>query len=163
MIEKGAAALTVTLPSDREIVMTRVFDAPSRLVFEAWTRPEHVPHWFGPRGHTLAICDIDLRPGGSYRFVSRDADGSEHPFKGVYREIAPPGRLVYTQIYDAEGWSNRESVITVTLEEHEGRTTMTCHSQFESVQDRDAMLEAGMERGASEGFDRLDELLQTMA
>jgi uncharacterized protein YndB with AHSA1/START domain len=155
--------MTLTTPSDLEIVMTRDFDAPRELVFEAWTKPEHLTRWWGPRGHTMPVCEVDLRPGGSYRFVNRAPDGTDHPFKGVYREIVPPERLVCTQIYDVEGWSNRECLVTLIFAERDGRTTMTNTVLFDSVEDRDAMLESGMEGGAAESLDRLAELLGSMA
>jgi uncharacterized protein YndB with AHSA1/START domain len=91
---KKIGETTFTTPSDREIVMTRVFDAPRALVFDAYTNPEHLPHWFGPRGWTLPVCEIDLRPGGPWRFVLRGPDGTEMGMRGVYQEIAPPERLV---------------------------------------------------------------------
>jgi uncharacterized protein YndB with AHSA1/START domain len=163
VIEANRSALTVTLPSDREIHMTRVFDAPRRLVFDACTKPEHVVHWFGPRGHTMPICEIDLREGGAYRFVGRAADGSEHPFKGVYREIDAPGRIVYTWIYDVEPWLDHEAVVTVTLDEKDGRTTMTIVTLMQSAEARDGLLSSGMESGAGESYDRLAERLTTMA
>jgi len=155
--------MTLTMPSDREIVLTRVFDAPRELVFEAWTKPEHLTRWWGPRRSTLPVCEVDLRPGGAYRFVNRAADGTEHPFKGVYREVVPPERLVFTQIYDVEGWSDRECVVTLTLAEREGATTMTNAVLFDSVEDRDAMLDSGMEAGAAESYHRLAEHLRSMA
>jgi len=96
MVKKGSSAATFTIPSDREIVSTRVFDVPRRLVFEAWTKPEHVKRWYGLRVLTMTVCEIDLRPGGAYRYVLRGPDGTDYAFSGVYREIVPPSRLVYT-------------------------------------------------------------------
>src|SRR5258705_10886957 len=93
-------ALQITTPSDREIVVTRVFDAPRRLVFEAWTNPKHVPRWLlGPDGWTMPVCEIDLRPGGSWHFVWRKSNGTEMAMRGAYREVTPPERLGNT-----EGW-----------------------------------------------------------
>lgn len=152
--------LTVTTPSDREIVMTRVFDAPRELVFEAVTKPEHLKEWWGPRGFTLPVCEIDFRPGGAYRFVSADADGNEYAFRGEYREIAPPERIVWT--FEFEGAPGMVSVDTLTLAEEDGSTTLTSTSVFDSIEQRDAMLQSGMETGAAESYDRLAELLERM-
>jgi len=153
--------MTLTVPSDREIVLTRTFDAPRRLVWEALTRPEHVPQWWGPRGTTMLVDKMDLRPGGAWRFVSRGPDGSEHGFRGEYREIVPPERIVQT--FEWEGLPGHISVETLTLEERDGRTTITGTSVFDSVEDRDGMLQSGMETGAAETYDRLEEHLRTMA
>jgi len=156
-------ALTVALPSDREIMLTRVFDAPRRLVFEAISRPEHVARWWGPRGSTLSACEMDMRPGGAWRFVLRAPDGSEHPFKGVYREIVPPERVVNTFVYDVEGIRDHEALETMTLTEKDGRTTLTSVVLHKSVESRDGQLNSGMEFGAAETYDRLEELVGTMA
>jgi len=104
MPAKNSAALTVTTPTEREIVMTRVFDAPRRLVFEAYTNPEHLPHWMlGPKGWTMPVCEIDLRPGGAWHFVWRRSDGTEMEMRGVNREVTPPERLVSTSRGAATG------------------------------------------------------------
>jgi uncharacterized protein YndB with AHSA1/START domain len=155
--------LTVTLPSDREILLTRTFDAPRRLVYEAITRPEHVARWWGPRGTSLAVCEIDFRVGGSWRFVLRGPDGQDHPFRGEYREIVPPARLSSTFVYDVEGIRDFPAVETVTLDERDGRTTLRARVLHQSKEARDGHLNSGMEGGASETYDRLAELLATMA
>jgi uncharacterized protein YndB with AHSA1/START domain len=155
--------LTLTTPSDREIVLTRTFDAPRALVWQAATDPKHVPHWWGPRGFTLPVCEIDLRVGGSWRYVNRDCDGKDHPFKGIYLEIVPPLRIVQTETYDVEPWKNGEAMVTMTLAERDGRTTLTAHALHPSQEARDAYLNAGMEKGAGETYDRLEEHLATMA
>jgi uncharacterized protein YndB with AHSA1/START domain len=155
-----ASTLTVTTPSDREIVMTRVFDAPRALVFEAHSKPEHLRRWWGPRGHTLPVCELDFKPGGTYRFVSRGPDGNEDAFRGEYREIVPPERLVYT--FEWEGLPGHVSVDTITFVERDGKTTVITTTLFDSVQDRDGMLQSGMEQGASESYDRLAELLEQL-
>ena len=152
--------LTVTTPSDREIVMTRTFDAPRELVFEAMTRPEHMKEWWGPHGYTLPVCEIDLRPGGKYRFVNADAEGNEYAFRGEYREIVPPEKIVWT--FEFEGMPGNISVDTMTLTEEDGKTTITGTSVFDSVEQRDGMLESGMETGAAETYDRLAELLEKL-
>jgi uncharacterized protein YndB with AHSA1/START domain len=156
----GSNALTVTTPSDREIVMTRVFDAPRDLVFEAHTSCEHLSHWWGPRKYEVVSCEIDFRPGGEWRIVHRGPDGEEYAFHGEYREIVRPERIVWT--FEFEGVPGSVSVETMTLEEHDGKTTFTSTSVFDSVEGRDGMLESGMESGAAETMDRLDEYLEVL-
>ena len=162
MIEKTVGQLTLTTPSDREILMTREFNAPRELVFEAHSKCEHLDRWWGPRKYSLAVCEMDFRPGGNYRFVHRGPDGvEEHGFSGEYREIVPPERIVWT--FEWEGMPGHISVETLTLEDlGSGRTKLTAHSLFDSVEDRDGMLQSGMETGAAESWDRLQELLETM-
>ncbi len=163
LAEPRRHGLTVTLPSDLEVVLTRVFDAPRRLVFEACTRPEHVARWWGPHGSTLTVCEMDLRPGGAWRFVLRGPDGREHPFKGVYREIVPPERVVQTFIYDVEGIRDHEALETLTLDEQDGRTTLRVTVLHQTKEARDGHLQSGMEAGAAQSYDRLAELLKAMA
>ena len=152
---------TFTTPSDREILMTRVFDAPRRLVFEAWTNPKHLPHWMlGPEGWTMSVCEIDLRPGGAWHFVWRRSDGTEMEMRGVYREITPPERLVNTERWDGD-WP--ETINTLSLSEKDGKTTMSQTVLYPSKEARDAALKTGMKEGASVSFDRLAEYLRTMA
>lgn len=153
--------LTVTTPSEREIVMTRVFDAPRELVFEAHTSCEHLKHWWGPRRYEIAGCEIDFRPGGAWRVVHRGPDGEEHAFYGEYREIVRPERITWT--FEWGGMPGHASVETLTLEERDGKTTLTATSVYDSVEDRDAMLSGGAEEGAAESFDRLDEYLEVLA
>jgi uncharacterized protein YndB with AHSA1/START domain len=163
MVEKRIGELTLTTPSDREIVMTRVFNAPRELVFEAHSKCEHMAKWWGPRGYTLAICEMDFRPGGAYHFLHENADGQrdEFGFRGEFREIAPPERIVWT--FEWEGMPGHASLDTLTLEDiGGGKTLLTAHSLFDSVEDRDGMLQSGMETGAGETWDRLAELLETM-
>jgi uncharacterized protein YndB with AHSA1/START domain len=156
----GSNQLKVTTPSDREIVMTRVFDAPRDLVFEAQTSCEHMSHWWGPRKYEVASCEIDFRPGGKWRILHRGPDGDEHAFYGEFREIVPPERIVWT--FEWGGMPGHVSVDTLTLEEHDGKTTLTATSVFDTVEDRDGMLQSGMEEGAAETWDRLDEYLQVL-
>ena len=152
---------TFTTPSDREIAMTRVFDAPRRLVFEAWTKPEHVPNWLlGPPGWTMPVCEIDLRPGGAWHYVWRKSDGSEMEMRGVFREIVPPERLVSTESWGGD-WP--ETINTVTLIEDNGKTTMTLTVLYPSKEARDAALKTGMKEGVAMSFDRLAEYLQTIS
>lgn len=152
--------LTVTTPWDREIVMTRVFDAPRELVFEALSKPEHMKEWWGPRGFTMPVCEMDFRPGGAYRFVQNGPDGAEYAFRGEFREIVPPERISWT--FEFEGMPGQVSVDTMTLTEEDGKTTITSTSVFDSVEQRDGMLQSGMETGAAESYDRLAELLEKM-
>ncbi|HEY7400567.1 MAG TPA: SRPBCC family protein [Actinomycetota bacterium] len=152
--------LVVTTPSDKEIVMTRVFDAPRDLVFEAHTSCEHMSKWWGPRKYEISSCDIDFREGGKYRIVQRAPDGGEHAFRGEFREIVRPERIVWT--FEYEPMAGHISVDTLTLEEHDGKTTLTATSVFDSVEDRDGMLNSGMESGAVETWDRLDEYLEEL-
>jgi uncharacterized protein YndB with AHSA1/START domain len=151
---------TFTTPSDREVVTTRVVDAPRRLVFDAWTNPEHLPHWMGPRDWTMPVCEIDLRPGGSWHYVLRGPDGSEMEMRGVYQEVSPHDRLVSTTSWGGD-WP--ETIDTLVLVEEEGKTTITNTTLYPSKEARDAALQTGMREGMSEGFVRLDEYLRTLA
>lgn len=159
---KNKGAATVELTSDTEVVITRELKAPRRLVFEAMTKPEHVKRWYGLRVLTLVVCEIDLRPGGRWRYVLRDPEGNEFGFTGVYREITPPDRLVYTENYEAM-MPGHELVVTTTFTEHDGRTTLQSRIKYLSKADRDGHIESGMEAGMQETFDRLAELLVTLA
>lgn len=157
---RNTGTLTVATLTDREIVMTRVFDAPRRLVFAAWTTPELLRRWFGPRGHELVVCEIDLRVGGTWRYVVRAPDGTEMVLHGVFREIVPPGRLVSTEANDdCDAEDGAESLMTTVLVEHGGRTTMTNTMRYPSREIRDAVLRSGMEHGVAEGYDKLAEVL----
>ena len=154
-------ATTFTTPSDREIVMTRTFDAPRRIVWEAWTNPEHLPHWMlGPDGWTMPVCDIDLRPGGAWHFAWRHSDGTEMAMRGVYKEIVPPERLVSTESWGGD-WP--ETLNTLILTEENGETTITLTVLFPSKEARDAALKTGMRQGTSLSFDRLARYLRTMS
>lgn len=157
----GSNELTVTTPSDREIVMTRVFDAPRDLVFEAHTSCEHLSNWWGPRRYEVVGCEVDFRPGGPWRIVHRGPEGEEHVFFGEYREIVRPERIVWT--FEWGGAPGHVSVQTLALEEHDGKTTLTSTAVFDTVEDRDGMLNSGMEEGAAESMDRLDEYLGVLA
>lgn len=152
--------LTVTTPSDREIVMTRVFDAPRDLVFEAHTSCDHMRNWWGPRRYEVVACELDFRPGGAWRIVHLGPDGEEISFFGEYREIVRPERIVWTFGFD--GMPGEPGVETLTLEEHDGKTTLTTTSFFDSVEERDAVLQSGMEAGAAETWDRLEEYLEVL-
>ena len=147
----------ITLPSDRTIAQTRVFDAPRDLVFAVCTDPRRIPQWWGPSRHTTIVDQMDVRPGGVWRFVIRDAGGHEEGFHGEYREIAPPERMVQT--FEWEGLPGHVSVETMTLEDLGGQTRMTVTSTFDTVEDRDGTIDSGMEDGARESWDRLAALL----
>jgi uncharacterized protein YndB with AHSA1/START domain len=161
MAARDSSATTFTTPSDREIVITRVLDAPRELVWKVCTDPDHIPHWWGPARFTTTVDTMDVRPGGSWRFAQQDQDGTEYAFHGEYREVVPPERLAYT--FEFEGMPGHVSLETITYEEHDGKTKVTNTVLFDSKDDRDGMLESGMQTGASETMDRLVELLRAMA
>jgi uncharacterized protein YndB with AHSA1/START domain len=152
--------LDISLPNDLDIVTVCRFNAPRQLVFDAWTKCEHLKHWWGPRYLTLAECEIDLRPGGAYHFVQRAPDGGEHAFYGVYREILPPERFACTFVY--AGLPEHEVTMTVVFDEHDGKTTMTETMHHASREARDGNLNSGMESGAQESVERLAEHLSTL-
>jgi len=157
MAASASKQLTVTTPSDREILMTRILDAPRDLVFEAHSSCEHMSRWWGPRRYEIASCEMDFRPGGRWRIVHRGDDGQEFAFRGEFREIRRPELIAWT--FEWEGLPGHISVQTVTLEEHDGKTTLTTRAVFDTVEDRDGMLQSGMESGAAESMDRLEEYL----
>ena len=159
---KNAGTLKLTTPTDREISMTRIFDAPRRMVFDAFTKPELVKRWLlGPPGWTMPVCEIDLRVGGAYRYVWRHADGKEMGMGGIYREIVPEERLVCTELFD-EAWYPGEALVTTILAEQGGRTTLTSTMLYVWQETRDAVLKSGMERGVAASYDRLEELLMSI-
>jgi uncharacterized protein YndB with AHSA1/START domain len=157
MLAKNATDVTVTLPSDREITFTRIFEHPRHLLFEAWTKPEHVRHWWGCQGSVLTVCEIDFRIAGAWRFVMQMSDGSEHPFKGHYQEIVPNERLVYTECYDIPQIGSPEWLTTITFEGFAGNTRLTHSILHRSREARDGHLQAGMEAGTAQTLRRLDE------
>ncbi len=157
----NSESVTFTTPTDREVLIRRVFDAPSRLVFDAWTNPEHVPRWMlGPEGWTMPVCEIDLRPGGSWHFVWRHANGQNMEMRGTYREVAPPTRLVSTESWGGD-WP--ETINTLVLTEENGKTTATLTILYPSLEARDAALKSGMKEGMVPTFARLDKLLASVA
>jgi uncharacterized protein YndB with AHSA1/START domain len=155
--------LKITTPSDLEIAMTREFDAPRHLVFDAMTRPEHVRRWFGCDAFTLPICEIDLRAGGAYRFVMRSPDGSESTLQGVYREIVRPERVVFVERILMPGFTSDEYQVTSTFDEISSRTRLTTTILHNSKANRDGHLNSGIEKGVAPAYDRLAELVATMA
>lgn len=157
----GTGKLKVVAHNEREIVMTRVFDAPRNLVFEAYTKPELLKRWmFGPDGWSLSVCEIDLKVGGKYRYVWRHSDGSEMGMGGVYREIVPPERVVCTELFDQD-WTGGEALGTIVLTEKDGKTTLTQTMRYASKEARDNVLKSGMEQGLGASYDRLAVLLET--
>ena len=153
--------LKLTTRGDREIVITRVFDAPRKLVFDAFTKPELVKQWLlGPDGWSMPVCKIDLKVGGKYRYVwRRDKDGTEMGMGGVYREIVAPERVVATEKFD-QSWYPGEAVGTFVLVEQGGKTTLTQTILYESREARDGVLKSGMEKGVVASYDRLAKLLE---
>jgi len=153
-----SGATTLTTPSEREIVSERVFDAPRDRVFGAYTDPELILQWWGPRRMATVVDQMDVRPGGAWRFVMREPDGREQGFRGVYREVAPPARIVQT--FEWEGLPGHVIVETATFEDLEGeRTRVRTTSLFHTTEERDGMLSSGMEGGLTESHERLSELL----
>jgi len=155
--QSSAQQATVTTPGDREIHIERVFDAPRERVFAAHVDPELIPQWYGPRGGTTVLDYMDATTGGTWRFVFRGEDGSEHAFRGVFREVLVPERIVQT--FEWEGMPGHVSVDTATFEDLGERTRIVSTSVFHTPEERDGMLESGMERGMNETYSRLDELL----
>jgi uncharacterized protein YndB with AHSA1/START domain len=156
---KNTGSLKVTTPSDREIAMTRVFNAPRQLVYDAHTRPELVKQWLGVfGGWTLDVCEIDLRVGGTFRYVWRGTGGKEMGMRGVYREIVPSEKIVATEQFD-DPWYEGEAVGTTTFVEHGGQTTLTTTVRYASKEVRDAVLKSPMEHGVAASYDRLAEIM----
>ena len=162
---KHSAPVTVTARGDREIVLTRVFDAPRRLVFEALGKPELLPRWLlGPPGWSMVVCENDLKVGGGFRHVWRGPDGKEMAMRGVYREVVPPERIVRTETFEfGRDAQSGEQVGTLVLTEKAGKTLLTLTVLYPSKEARDGAVAAGMDRGLGAGYDRLDELLATTA
>ena len=162
---KETGTLKITTPGDREIVMTRVFDASRRLIFDAFTKPELLSRWLlGPPGWEMVVCEVDLKIGGTYRFRWRNTDGTEMGMRGVYREIVPPERVVSTESFefgcDAQ---SGEQLGTTVLTEQGGKTTLTTTLVYPSKEARDATIASGMEKGVTASYDRLAELLAAQA
>ena len=153
----AAGLSTAAAPADRVLVITRVFDAPRSMVFKAWTERDHLAQWFGPRGFTMTMCQMDLRPGGTYRFGMRSTEGSDHWLKGVYREIVEPEKLAFTYAWtDSEGNPTRpETLLVLTFDDDQGKTRFTLHqSVFESVTACDMH-----RQGWTSSLDRLAEVI----
>lgn len=163
--KRGAEAprptTTLELRGDRELIITRSFRAPPRLVFQAWTQPEFVRRWWAPksRGVEIVECTAQVEVGGRYRYLLRHGD-AEFGFSGRYTEISPPRRLVYTQVF--ENFPGLEAIITVTFEERDGHTFMSSHELYPSAEARDGALASGMEEGMRETMDQLDDLVRSL-
>ena len=156
---KDVGKLQVSTPSDRELAMTRVFDAPRSMVFDAWIKPELLKRWLGVFGSwTFAVCEVDLRVGGKYRFVWRGKDGNEMAMGGVYREIVRPERIVCTEKFD-DPWYEGDAIDTTIFVERAGKTTMTTTVLYGSKEIRDAVLKSPMESGVAKSYDKLAEVL----
>lgn len=153
---KNTGTLQVTLPSDSEICLTRVFDAPRELVFDAFSKPEILKRWFGPRGFTLDVCEVDHRVGGGFRFILAGPGGHRMGMRGVYREIVRPERSVHMESFDDYPG---ESQVTAVFTEEAGKTTMRATIKYPSQEVRDIVIKTGMEHGAAESYDRLAEVL----
>ena len=156
---KNAAKLQITTPSDRELSMIRSFEAPRGLVWDAWTKPELLKEWLGVRGGwTFAVCEVDLRVGGKYRYVWRGPSGAEMGMGGVFREVAKPERIVATEKFD-DSWYEGDAMDTTTFVERGGKTTVTTTVRYASKAVRDAVLKSPMESGVAESYNKLDEVL----
>jgi uncharacterized protein YndB with AHSA1/START domain len=163
MTATNSSSLEITLPSDREIVMTRIFDAPRDLVFEAMTKPEHVQRWWGPCRMTMEVCEMDFRVDGAWRYILRAPDGKKVEFTGVYHEIVRPERLVCTERYVEPRFGNPQWQTTLTLEDLGDKTKMTSRLLHPTKEQRDGHVNSGMESGAAETFDRLNEIVTAQA
>ncbi len=158
----NTGTLKVTTPTDRQIAMTRVFDAPRRLVFDALTKPELVKQWLlGPPGWSMPVCEIDLKVGGAFRYVWQRG-ATEMGMGGVYREIVPPERVVHTELFD-EDWTGGETLVTTVLTEQGGKTALSLTVLYQSREARDAAIKIPMEEGVAASYDRLAELLPSLA
>ena len=150
-------------PGKQEILVTREFDAPRELVFKAFTDSTLIPQWWGPRSLSTEVDTIEVRPGGQWRFINRDAEGKEYAFHGVYHEILSPERIIDTFEFEGLPETGHVTLETMRLEELPGRRTrLIVQSVFQSVADRDGMLQSGMEEGLDDTYDRLAELLKKM-
>ncbi len=157
---KNTGTLQVTTPTEREIVMTRVFNAPRHLVFDALTKPELLKRWFfGPPGWSLVVCEVALQAGAAYRNVWRSPDGSEMGMGGVCLEFVPPEKIVATEKFD-QPWYPGDATSSIVLVEQGGKTTLTLTVRYESREARDAVLKTPMEHGVAIGYDRLAEMLE---
>lgn len=153
---KNTGTLSVTLPSGREIALTRVFKASRAVVHDAFTNPEILKRWFGPRGWFLVTCDVDARVGGGFRFVLQSPDGRQLGMSGTYLELSPPERSVHTESFDD---FPGESQVTSLFIERDGYTTLVATILYPSKEVRDAVIQSGMEHGAAESYDKLEELI----
>lgn len=150
-------------PSEREVMVKRTFDAPRSLVFDAFTKPDMVMNWlYGPDDWRIVHCEIDLRVGGAFRYIWRHDEKGEIGLSGVFKEVVPPERLVYTELFDQD-WTGGETLVTTVFEERNGRTTVTTTVLYASQDARDGALKTGMLEGWSQGYDRLDLFLESQS
>ncbi len=163
MDAKVNKTLKITTPSDLEIAMTRVFDAPRHLVFDAMTTPEHVRRWLGSAEYPMTGCEIDLRVGGAYRFTMRSPGGGDLTLQGIYRELVRPERVVFIERILMPGFTSDEYQVTSTFVESGGRTTLTTTILHQTKENRDGHLNSGIEKGVAPAYDRIAELVATMA
>jgi uncharacterized protein YndB with AHSA1/START domain len=161
-VMENARRAKVTMPSERQIVIERVFDAPRTVVLDAWTKAEHIAHWWDPSGAPLAVCEIDLRPTGAFRFVNGGPDGAKNPFTGFYREITPPVRLVFSSTPSPVPSGESVGTCTLVFSEHDGETTLTMTFECPSKADRDALLQMRVDVGTTRTLDNLDEYLRAI-
>jgi uncharacterized protein YndB with AHSA1/START domain len=161
MTMASSATASVTLPADDQILIVREFDAPRELVFRAWTEPDLVRQWWHAGRGEMTVCEIDLRPGGSWRYVMVTPDGTEVAFHGEYREVAPGERIVQTEIYDP--FPDAAAVDTLEFEDLDGRTRVTMLVQHQLKEHRDAHVESGMEDGLQDALDLLEGVAQSLA
>lgn len=165
--EKGSSVAqknhtSMELSGDRELVIRRTFNAPARIVFDAWTKPELVRRWWAPNSHCVSIieCDADVRVGGKYRYVLKRDKGEVFAFSGEYKELTPPSRLVYTQIFEPMAAAG---AVTVTFDEHDGKTQLVSHELYPSKEARAGALASGMEHGMRETMDQLEDLVSGLS
>jgi len=157
---KNVAGATITTPTDREIVITRIFDAPRIDVFEAWTKPEHVARWWDPSGVPLAVCEINLRPNGAFRWVHGNAHGEGYAFTGTYREIVAPEKLVFTVRMSP---SANDPIAILVLSEIGEKTKLTITMECDTKEDRDALLQMRVDLGTAQTLENLAAYLPTIA
>jgi uncharacterized protein YndB with AHSA1/START domain len=158
-ISVGKTQLVVE-PGKQEVIVTRLFDLPRERLFRAMTDPKLIPQWWGPERYTTTVEKMDAKPGGSWRFVQTGPDGGQYAFHGVYHEVASPERLVYT--FEYEGTPGHVAMETITYQDMDGKTLVHDQMVFQSVEDRDGMVQSGMEEGADASMNRLDTLLKKM-
>lgn len=143
--------------ADRELVITRTYDAPARLLFEAWSQPEHLMKWFGPIGWPLTLCEVDFRKGGRWRFAMTGSSGQQNtPFGGEYLEIVPDRKIVFDNAFEDD--PVKKMIMTITFEERDGKTTLTWHTLFMSPAMKDEYVSMGIEAGANSGLDQLEDV-----
>lgn len=157
-IEKKHHNLIKAEKNSKELTIIYTFDSPRELVFKVYTDPSLVPQWWGPRRFTTVVEKMDVKPGGVWRYIQHDLEGSEHAFNGIYREVVPPERLVYT--FNFEAMPGHESIESGMFEEHKGKTKLIAKAEFQSVEDRDGIINSGMKEGVIETQERLNDLLR---